>query len=584
MSDHDQAANHIDQLEKRLASLHDLGVDTASLRSQLAFARSQVNEGRVAEALSICEEVAHTARKLADGSATPAERPRTGRFTRDQLAEAVKDLLSQGLLAKLMAEQRSGPDVRLEARLNDLDERLRGYIGHEADALRAEQQVLREEMEQVRRSVGTAVATPFAEPVSSEVAQAGKEPLWAARLHSILVKAIRRADAQAAQIAGIVQQVVAHSAAGPAPSALTARVEALRSSIADDLRTVAERMPAASPAGDAGEPAWSQQLASTLQSVAERLQSLSSPSTTSAGDVGEPVWSQQLAHTLTSIAERLQTPVVVPSATDGAGEPAWSQALRDTLDAMTTRLGAQPMTLVAEPQDHAEPAWAVALREALGAAELRHQEVLAALAARSAPAGDAALGEQLAGAFERGLHDLGALLAQRQAGAGPQPMDDSRSALSPVTVPEHGTTRTVAHTTTRNDRAAPEVVDAELVRQLVAREVEAHLGTQHTRVIAGRQEGTEKIRALVAAELEVREGGALDRSGRSDAADLRAALLRLLPELLGDEAVRRSLFAVLALEAVSKPGVLGELTGLRAFLKRELGHAAEELAAKLQPA
>ena len=39
-----------------------------------------------------------------------------------------------------------------------------------------------------------------------------------------------------------------------------------------------------------------------------------------------------------------------------------------------------------------------------------------------------------------------------------------------------------------------------------------------------------------------------------------------------------------ALEAVGKPGALSELTGLRAFLRRELSHAAEELATKLQPA
>ena len=556
----DQAANHIDQLEKRLASLHDLGVDTAGLRSQLAFARTQVSEGRIAEALNICEEVADTARRLADGSASPPERVRTGRFSRDQLAEAVKDLLSQGLLAKLMAEQRSGPDVRLEARLNSLDEGLRGYIGHEADALRSEQQVLREELEQMRRSIGTAVATPFAESApASEVANAGKEPLWAARLHSILVKSIRRADAQAAQIAGIVQQVVSQlgSAAGSAAgSALTARVEALRSGIADDLRTVAERIPAATPVVEAPEPTWSQQLGTTLQLVAERLQT--APAAASMPPVETPVES---------------------------GEPAWSQALRDALDAVVTRLGAQPMTLVAEPTQAGEPAWSATLREALAGAEARHQELLAAVAVRGPQSvGDPALGAQLAHAFERGLHDLGKLLLiQRENLVAPQPMDDSRSALSPVIVAEDAITRTVAHTTTRTDRAASAAfIDHDAIRQMVAREVEAHLGAQHTSVIPGRRDGTEKIRSLVAAELEVRHGG-VERAGGNDAGDLRAALQRLLPDLLNDESVRRSLFAVMAMEAVSKPGVMAELTGLRAFLKRELSHAAEDLATKLQP-
>jgi hypothetical protein len=553
----DQAANHIDQLEKRLASLHDLGVDTAGLRSQLAFARTQVSEGRIAEALHICEEVADTARRLADGSAAPPERVRTGRVTRDQLSTAVHDQLAQGMFAKQLAEHRSGPDVRLEARLNALDENLRGYIGHEADALRGEQQVLREELEQMRRSIGTSVATPFAESsVTGDVAHAGKEPLWAARLHSILVKAIRRADAQAAQIAGIVQQVVSQlgSAAG---SGLTARVEALRSGIAEDLRTVAERIPAATPVVEAPEPSWSQQLGTTLQLVVERLQSAPA------------------------------APVVAPSETPAqSGEPPWSQALRDALDAVVTRLGAQPMTLVAETPQAGEPAWSIALREALAGAEARHQELLEAVAARGAQsAGDPALGEQLAHAFERGLHDLGKLLLiQRENRALSQSSDESRSALSPVTAAQdHTTTRAVAHTTTRTDRTASVApVDHDTIRQMVAREVEAHLGAQLTSVIPGRRDGTEKIRSLVAAELEVRHGG-VERTTGNDAGDLRAALQRLLPDLLNDESVRRSLFAVMALEAVSKPGVMAELTGLRAFLKRELAHAAEDLATKLQP-
>lgn len=560
----DQAANHIDQLEKRLASLHDLGVDTAGLRSQLAFARTQVSEGRVAEALHICEEVADTARRLADGSAAPPERVRTGRFTRDQLSAAVHDLLAQGMFAKLMAEHRSGPDVRLEARLNALDENLRSYVGHEADALRGEQQVLREELEQMRRSIGTAVATPFADASApNEAANAGKEPLWAARLHSILVKAIRRADAQAAQIAGIVQQVVSQLGAAAGSTGLTARVEALRSGISDELRTVAERIPAAIPVVEAAEPTWSQQLGTTLQLVAERLQ------------------SAPAAAPLAPVAAPAENP-------PGSSEPAWSQALRDALDAVVTRLGAQPVTLVAEPTQAAEPAWSVALREALAGAETRHQELLAAVAARGPQSvGDPALGEQLSHAFERGLHDLGKLLLiQRENLATAQPMDDSRSALSPVTAAaaEHSTTRAVAHTTTRTDRVVPEgLVDHEAIRQMVVREVEAHLGAQHTSVIPGRRDGTEKIRSLVAAELEVRHGG-VERTGGHDAGDLRASLLRLLPDLLGDESVRRSLFAVLALEAVSKPGVMAELTGLRAFLKRELSHAAEDLATRLQPA
>lgn len=62
-------------------------------------------------------------------------------------------------------------------------------------------------------------------------------------------------------------------------------------------------------------------------------------------------------------------------------------------------------------------------------------------------------------------------------------------------------------------------------------------------------------------------------------ADLVRALVQALPQALQDETVRTELFAVLALEAAGKPGVLGELTGLRRYLKRELQAAAEQLAA-----
>jgi hypothetical protein len=517
--------------------------------------------------------------------------PRTGRFTRDQLAEAVKDLLSQGLLAKLMAEQRSGPDVRLEARLGALDEHLRNYIGHEADALRTEQQVLREELEQMRRTLGTVAATPNSEPHavsdSSEHAPSSKEPLWAARLHSILVKSIRRADAQAAQIASIVQHFTAAGANTSGASGLTARVEALRSGIADDLRTLVERAPtaAAEPATAESEPAWAQALGTTLQAVAERLanQPAFSPAVAPAPSADEPAWAQSLGTALQAVAERLQQ---APAATE-SGEPSWAQGLRDALEAVAKRLSDQPLTLVAEPSVPVEPAWSSTLREALAGAEARHQELLATVAARAPQdANDGRLGEQLAGAFERGLHDLGALLAQHHADMGPRPMDESRGALSPVTMPEQKTTSAIANTTTRTNRTATaEPISPELLRKLVEREVETHLGARNTAAISSKSAGIDDMRALIAAELDVRQGGAVERTGgRSDMADLRSGVLRLLPELLNDEAVRHSLFAVLALEAVSKPGALGELTGLRAFLRRELSRAAEELATKLQPA
>ena len=470
MTEHDQAASTIDQLENRLASLHDLGVDTAALRSQLAFARTQLNDGRDAEALGICEEVAATAKRLANGSA-PTERPRTGRFTRDQLAETLHDLLAQGMFAKLMAEHRSGPDIRLEARLNETDEKVRAYVAEQVETLRAEQQVMRD--------------------------------------------------------------------------AISAR-----SAVADDVCLTPEQKPDESAlAVMKSEPAWAQSLSKTLQAVGERLESAP------IAESGEPAWSQGLRDALQAVAARLQSPMPAPA-------PA-------------------PVPAV----EIAEPAWSLTLREALASAEARHQDLLAAMMRSAAPSTDTALGDQLATALERGLHDLGILLAERPTHS-VVPMASApaevHEALTRITakVFDHSTTRAVAHSTTRADRSVIATLsNADLIKRLIAEEVEAHLGKHGTEVFINKNIGLDDVRALVMEEMD--KGHAVINQ-RFESSDQRATLLRLLPTVLGDDTVRQSLFAVLALEAVSKPGALGELTGLRAFLRRELAHAAEELSTKLE--
>lgn len=62
-----------------------------------------------------------------------------------------------------------------------------------------------------------------------------------------------------------------------------------------------------------------------------------------------------------------------------------------------------------------------------------------------------------------------------------------------------------------------------------------------------------------------------------DEDDQLAQLIHLLPKALDEGTVRTALFATLALEAIEKPGALAHLTRLRAFLREELGLAAEQL-------
>jgi len=68
----------------------------------------------------------------------------------------------------------------------------------------------------------------------------------------------------------------------------------------------------------------------------------------------------------------------------------------------------------------------------------------------------------------------------------------------------------------------------------------------------------------------------------SEPAGLRERILGLLPELLADPAIRQRILGMVAVEAVANPGALGEITGIRAFLRREVRQASEECTAQLR--
>ena len=59
--------------------------------------------------------------------------------------------------------------------------------------------------------------------------------------------------------------------------------------------------------------------------------------------------------------------------------------------------------------------------------------------------------------------------------------------------------------------------------------------------------------------------------------DLKVLLKEMLPSLLQDEEIKQALFASLALEMVTKPSVLGSLSGLRAYLQQELEAAQSSI-------
>lgn len=58
--------------------------------------------------------------------------------------------------------------------------------------------------------------------------------------------------------------------------------------------------------------------------------------------------------------------------------------------------------------------------------------------------------------------------------------------------------------------------------------------------------------------------------------DLRAAITRSMPDMMKDPAIRQQILGVVAVEAMANPGALGELTGIRAFIRAEVRHAHGE--------
>ena len=154
-------------------------------------------------------------------------------------------------------------------------------------------------------------------------------------------------------------------------------------------------------------------------------------------------------------------------------------------------------------------------------------------------------------------------------------------------VGEHQTTRSYHAASTRTEKAGAGGAESAALRAAVAAAVTAQLAGRLGDA-AGLDEA--RVRSLISEDAERRHAtppsghrtapgarGGGEAGQRIPDTEMRQILIRLLPEVLRDERVRQPLLALIALEAVGNPGALGELTGLRAFLRRELALAAGEL-------
>jgi polyhydroxyalkanoate synthesis regulator phasin len=667
---HGSATQRFATLEKRLAALHDLGVDTGGLRSQLAFARQHVAEGRRDESLLLCDEIESAARRLAEsgrdssrenGKDKSDNRVRSGRFTRDQLTEAVKEILASGVLARALANQEKGPDLRLELRLQGLEEKLTQHMGHEADALRIELQVQRQEIEQLRRQLAGQPTPAIREPAENSplamrdhhqtdaaVSAAQHEPVWAqaliANLQAITECLKSPAPIQSTEPTVWITQEQAARALAPVQDELhptdvfhaAPTPPLVVADAADDLAANAAPENAPDKSVNPVTQSWATPLAQSLHGIVERLQNLPAQFAAHQPQAeSEPAWTAPLVQSLQAVVERLQT----PHHHDLAQEtPPWVAGVVQNLQAVAERLQTPPAppappVQIPSPLSSEEPVWVKSVVDSFAAMVERLQQMPAPTnsapinSAEAAPEAadapnksvyDSDLASILSRVVEKGFAGLGALIRDSQSAAAQssvafKPMEETSMTLAPMTTPpmktpggltvepmhEDGTTKLFDQQVTRTDKMAVAMTPAlsDSLRALVVSEIESRLGqvgygsgassaernssdsNRHTAAVSANAVSPDQVRALFAAEWERRSGGAIERNADSD---LRANVVRILPSLLEDEQVRQQLFAVLALEAIEKPGILAEITGLRNFLKRELQHAAEELAGRLQ--
>jgi hypothetical protein len=457
----------IEQVEKRLNALQELGQDTAALRSQLAFARTRLAEGASDDALRICDEVLITARRQANSSGE--QRVRTVKITRDELGQELQAMLSRGLFARLLAEHQPEPSPKLEARLEAFDQHIRDY-------LRASHHGLAETCATLRADLDHAVAD-----LRSALAGVAEHATGAERTQDAEYRSEEMTDDTADASAG--------------SSVRGADVAALAAALTDLAERLDHRLAAVQEEQVRAGAAWRD----TVQAV-----------------VAEPLTG------LCSATERLAEPKEVPELTR------LDATVRDGLEGLrmaTERLAESRDVPALTNLDAAVRDGLAGVRDAVQAAALDQDALLTAVRGLASGATTPAAGSP--GRITIDAADLDRLIAS---------LEQSQMAL--IEGLAAGFAR-LTEVLERRPAPAPAAVDVEHIRNLVREELGNRLG-----------DGT---------------------------------VPRLVSEAVTDPLTAHRILGMIALEAVSHPGVLGELTGLRAFLRRELRIAVEAYAKDALP-
>ena len=648
------AEDRIDTAEKRLVALHDVGIDTAALRSQLAFARTCLSEGKISGIAALCDEVLAAAKRLAEGAASGGTaKTRTDRITRDRLGEEVRAVLSQGLLARLLAEQQALPDPRLDARLQALETGVATRLQAAQEALEQVQRDAQAEITALRAELkGAHDLLAEARGALAAAAQASAE-----RTSSVLERVAEQAAAQQERLlstlsgglehlsAAIIQQPAAAvptsalgTAVSQAPAILPATAEQAAAPSSEQTAqalerfttqasgqqerlvqvlqegwqqlgaAIAARAPASGDAAAAAQQTMLQGLATIAAAIRER------PAISEAQPAdGAPAAPDQVERLVSVLQEGWQQlGAAIAQCAPTAGEPA--AALQETLLQGLSGIAAAIRERPASNGELASESVAahadvLAFERMAVQAAGQHERLLSALSAAMERLGGLMAKPQpqplqegytpsqdVQMALIQGIERLIEALARRPVAAAPAPAGGD--ADGPV-VSEHETTRIFQSVSTRTEKPAvqlpvaqppsedrSQLLDTGRMRQLVADEV----GQQITDRQSGAEPITiydpEQVRQQVEAEINRLLPPRRESPSTSDLSegDISKLLASLLPGLLGEEPVRRALFSLIALEAVANPGALGEVTGLRSFLRHELSLAAEELARDAQPA
>ncbi|MEK7412670.1 MAG: hypothetical protein AAB263_05060 [Planctomycetota bacterium] len=556
------ARDRIDTVEKRLAALQDAGMNTGVLRAQLAFAHGALREGRLADVEPICEEVLSAARQLAEvgqrGSTqttqyrTPApgtESVQRVKVGRAQIADEVRAVIEAEV--KLQAVTR--PD--LSSRMDQFEQRL----------------------EEIMRSAADAAAV-------------------AGRLHAIdarLASAESNVPGVSTGAAQDIEAVVAKAVAEAVPRQAS---ELLRQTISqlptrDDLQQIAETLRADLDwrlEKAAAEHGWCS-LADVQTSVRKAL-SEQDPGTFSSG-------SSHLARLEGAMAEFVQH--------SREQQERLIAALADRV-AQHTR-GLTKKMLVRESDAFKKAAPTPESANTVGEPQPTSQSDRGSSSARASVTGIQQFGQDKS-SFEPSLDPLPPeVIAQTRqhhgdttnftvkvpAASGAAMPADPKNVSPDVTASDlqdivsNEVDRVLAAGAVSTMKTAEEISYSASASSLAPHSIASTsigaLSSGNKQAIAlptssvvNPNEQVE-VQTIVTAEV-ARQMAHLSSAPVPGEGELVRAIVRALPIALQDPAVRTEIFAMLGLEAATKPGILGELTGLRRYLKREVLAAAQDVA------